>query len=204
MGEPASRPPRRAYGVTVAACAVFIVAMVGATYAAVPLYRIFCQTTGYGGTPRRAEAAPGEVSNRTITVRFDANVAPGLGWDFAPDVREVKVRLGEVKTISFHAENLTNVTTTGSAAFNVSPDAAGAYFNKLACFCFTLQTLKPHQPSELPVTFFVSPDVAKDLDMSNVDAITLSYTFYPAAPPAEAKAAEPVPTAIAAGVPNPL
>ena len=205
-GAPAPRPrPRRVnYGVTVAAYAVFVAGMVGATYAAVPLYRIFCQTTGYGGTVRRAEVAPSEVLDKTITVRFDANVAPGLGWNFAPDVREVKVKLGEVKTISFHAENLTNTTTTGSAAFNVSPDAAGAYFNKLACFCFTQQTLQPHQPSELPVTFFVAPGAAQDVDMSNVDTVTLSYTFYPAAPPAEAKAAEPVPTAPALAEPNPL
>ena len=192
MSEPV-RPVRRPsnFGITAAVCLVFVAGMVGASFAAVPLYRIFCQATGYNGTVRRAEAAPSRVLDKTMTVRFDANVSGGLGWDFAPDVREVKVKIGQVQTVSFHAENLMQTVNTASAVFNVSPDAAGGYFNKLACFCFTQQTLSPHTPTELPVTFFIDPSVVNDVDMSNIDTITLSYTFYPAAPPAQANVAKP-------------
>ena len=194
---------RASFGVTAAACAVFVAAMVGASFAAVPLYRIFCQATGYNGTVRRAEAAPAKISDHMVTVRFDANVGNGLGWAFKPDQRSVRVKLGEIGTMSFRAENLMDTASTGSAVFNVSPDVAGAYFNKLACFCFTDQTLAPHQPQELPVTFFVDPAMLKDVDMSNIDTITLSYTFYPAAPPAAVKAPKPV-AAIAAPGAKPL
>ncbi|HVZ14676.1 MAG TPA: cytochrome c oxidase assembly protein [Bauldia sp.] len=195
MTEPVRPPQRRInFGVTAAVCVVFAAGMVGASFAAVPLYRIFCSVTGYNGTVRRAEAAPTRILDKTMTVRFDANVSGGLGWDFAPDVREVKVKIGEVKTVSFHAENLMSTTSTASAAFNVSPDTAGGYFNKLACFCFTQQTLPPHTPTELPVTFFIDPSVVNDVDMSNIDTVTLSYTFYPAAPPAQANAAAPAAT----------
>jgi len=192
VSEPV-RPVRRPsnFGITAAVCLVFVAGMVGASFAAVPLYRIFCQATGYNGTVRRAEAAPSRVLDKTMTVRFDANVSGGLGWDFAPDVREVKVKIGQVQTVSFHAENLMQTVNTASAVFNVSPDAAGGYFNKLACFCFTQQTLSPHTPTELPVTFFIDPSVVNDVDMSNIDTITLSYTFYPAAPPAQANVAKP-------------
>jgi cytochrome c oxidase assembly protein subunit 11 len=195
VSEPVRPAPRRtSFGITAAVCVVFVAGMVGASFAAVPLYRIFCQVTGYNGTVRRAETAPSRVLDKTITVRFDANVSGGLGWDFAPDVREVKVKIGEVKTVSFHAENLMQTVNTASAVFNVSPDAAGGYFNKLACFCFTQQTLAPHTPTELPVTFFVDPSVVNDVDMSGVDTITLSYTFYPSATPAQANATKPAAT----------
>jgi cytochrome c oxidase assembly protein subunit 11 len=200
-----SRPkPRLSFGVTAAACAVFIAAMVGASFAAVPLYRIFCQATGYNGTVRRAETAPAKVSDRMVTVRFDANVGNGLGWTFQPDQRSIRIKLGEVGTVAFRAENLMQTVSTGSAVFNVSPDVAGAWFNKIACFCFTDQTLAPHQAAELPVTFFVDPAMLADVDMSNIDTITLSYTFYPAAPPTEAKAPKPVAALAAPGAANPL
>jgi cytochrome c oxidase assembly protein subunit 11 len=172
-----------------------VAGMVGASFAAVPLYRIFCQVTGYGGTTRQAVAAPAEVSDRSVTVRFDSNIANDLGWSFRPLVREVKVRLGEVGHVSFVAENRTDSTETGTAAFNVTPDQVGAYFNKLACFCFTDQTLAPGQSAELGVTFFVDPAYAHDPDLTNTTTITLSYTFYPA--PTQAKA-KPVAAAAAA------
>jgi cytochrome c oxidase assembly protein subunit 11 len=171
-------------GITVAACVVFVAAMVGATYAAVPLYRIFCQVTGYGGTTRVAKAAPATVSDRVVTVRFDGNVGNGLGWSFRPVQREIRVKLGEVATVAFEAENRTWQTETGTASFNVQPDEVGAYFNKLDCFCFTDQTLAAGEKSRLGVTFFVDPAYAGDPDLQNIDTITLSYTFFPAARPA--------------------
>jgi cytochrome c oxidase assembly protein subunit 11 len=196
----APQKPRRNFGVTAAACAVFVAAMVGASFAAVPLYRIFCQATGYNGTVQRAEKAPDKVTDHYVTVRFDANVGNGLGWSFRPEQRSVRLKLGEIGSMNFRAENLMDTASTGSAVFNVSPDVAGAWFNKLACFCFTEQTLEPHQPQELPVTFFVDPGMLTDLDMSNIDTITLSYTFYPAAP----QAPKPVASNAASGAVNPL
>jgi cytochrome c oxidase assembly protein subunit 11 len=182
---PATSPkPRRInYGVTAAACLVFVDAMVGASFAAVPLYRIFCQATGYNGTVQRAEKAPDKVLDHYVTVRFDANIGNGLGWSFRPEQRSIRLKLGEIGTVKFRAENLMDTAATGSAVFNVSPDVAGAWFNKIACFCFTEQTLEAHQAEDLPVTFFVDPGMLGDVDMSNIDTITLSYTFYPAATP---------------------
>jgi cytochrome c oxidase assembly protein subunit 11 len=131
---------------------------------------------------RRAEVAPSTVSDRMVTVRFDANVGNGLGWSFTPAQRSVRVKLGEVATVKFIAENRMAETSTGSAVFNVSPDDVGAYFNKIACFCFTQQTLKPNETEELPVSFFVDPAMVKDDQLDTTDTITLSYTFYPATP----------------------
>jgi cytochrome c oxidase assembly protein subunit 11 len=173
------RQPRN-LGLTAALCVVFVAAMVGASFAAVPLYRIFCQVTGYGGTTQRADAAPDQVLGRVITIRFDANVGNGLGWSFRPAVREVKVRLGEVGEAIYVAQNRTRLASTGSAVFNVAPGEAGAYFNKIACFCFTEQSLEAGQSADMPVTFFVDPALADDPDLSDTDTITLSYTFYPA------------------------
>jgi cytochrome c oxidase assembly protein subunit 11 len=154
-------------------------AMVGLTYASVPLYRLFCQTTGYNGTVRRAEQAPGATSSRTIKIRFDANVAATLGWKFHPDQLEMKVKLGEQTLAHYVATNTTGASVTGSAIFNVTPESAGAYFNKIQCFCFTEQTLQPGQSTDLPVSFFVDPAIVNDPDTSSIDTITLSYTFYP-------------------------
>jgi cytochrome c oxidase assembly protein subunit 11 len=199
--EKPAKPARRInYGLTAAVCVVFVAAMVGASFAAVPLYRIFCQATGYNGTVQRAEKAPDRVLDKYVTVRFDANIGNGLGWSFRPEQRSVRLKLGEIATVKFRAENLMDTTSTGSAVFNVSPDVAGAWFNKLACFCFTEQTLEPHKPADLPVTFFVDPAMVDDLDMSNIDTITLSYTFYPAAP----SAPKPLASNAAKGTANPL
>jgi cytochrome c oxidase assembly protein subunit 11 len=190
MSQPRpAKPPRLSFGMTAAVCLVFVAGMVGMTFAAVPLYRIFCQATGYQGTPRRAEAAPTRTINRTITVRFDANVGNGLGWSFRPLQREVTVKAGEVTTVAFRAENRTGATETGSASFNVQPDGVGSYFNKIACFCFTSQTLKAGQTADLPVVFFVDPSIADDHELDDLDTITLSYTFFPAAEPAKPVAA---------------
>ncbi len=139
-GEANPKPRRRSsFGLTAAILLVFVAGMVGMSYAAVPLYRIFCQVTGYGGTTRRAQIAPKKVLDRVVTVRFDSNISNNLGWSFRPLKRQVQVKLGEVGTVSFQAENRTDKTETGTAAFNVAPDQAGAYFNKIACFCFTDQ-----------------------------------------------------------------
>jgi cytochrome c oxidase assembly protein subunit 11 len=182
----ATRPPV-SLGLTAAACAVFVAAMVGMSFAAVPLYRIFCQATGYGGTTRQATAAPAEVGDRMVTVRFDSNIANGLGWNFRPLQREVKVKLGEVGQAVFLAQNRTSKSETATAVFNVAPDAVGAYFNKIACFCFSDQTLAPGQSTELGVTFFVDPAYADDADLATVATITLSYTLFPAAAPEDAR-----------------
>lgn len=154
--------------------------MVGMAYASVPLYRLFCEVTGYGGTPQRADAASGSIAERTIVVRFDANVS-GLPWSFRPEVPQVHLKLGETALVDFIAENKGTGTTTGTATFNVQPDTAGAYFNKIECFCFAEQELRPGERIEMPVQFFVSPDLEDDRNMASTRTITLSYTFFPAA-----------------------
>ena len=154
--------------------------MVGLSYAAVPLYRIFCQVTGYGGTTQRAEAPSDRVVDREIVVRFDANVS-GLPWTFRPQVRQLHLKLGETATVNFIAENTGSGPTIGTATFNVQPGIAGAYFNKIECFCFTEQALRPGESMTMPVQFFVAPDYADERDLRNTRTITLSYTFFPVA-----------------------
>jgi cytochrome c oxidase assembly protein subunit 11 len=173
------RKPR--LGLTATACAVFVAGMVGMAFAAVPLYQIFCQVTGYGGTTQRASSAP-QAIDRPVTVRFDSNIANGLGWSFRPLTRQVRLKVGEVGQAVFVAANRTDRRTSGTAAFNVSPLEAGVYFNKIACFCFSDQALAPGESAELPVTFFVDPAIAGDKELDGVYTITLSYTFYPAEP----------------------
>jgi cytochrome c oxidase assembly protein subunit 11 len=167
--------------VMVASALVAVVAgMVGLSYASVPLYRLFCQVTGYGGTTQRATAGADHTADRTIVVRFDGNVA-GLPWDFQPEVQQVTVKLGETALVNFFAKNASKSPTAGTAAFNVQPEIAGAYFNKIECFCFTEQRLQPGERAELPVQFFVSPDLADDRELKGTRTITLSYTFFPVA-----------------------
>jgi cytochrome c oxidase assembly protein subunit 11 len=153
------------------------VGMVGAAYAAVPLYEVFCKVTGYGGTPRVAGEAPKGVIARQMTTRFDANIGNGLAWQVTP-AQPVTAEIGTVETIVFVAHNLSDRTVTGTATFNVTPDTAGAYFNKIQCFCFTEQTLEPGATVEMPVTFFVDPEIDADDDLRTIRDITLSYTFY--------------------------
>jgi cytochrome c oxidase assembly protein subunit 11 len=195
MSEATDSPRKSRKGLTAAACAVFVVGMVGMSFAAVPLYRMFCQVTGFGGTPLRADQAPDAAIDREITVRFDSNIGNGLGWSFRPLERQIKLRVGEVAEVRFIAENRGREASTGSATFNVTPEVSGAYFNKLACFCFSEQTLKPGERVEMPVQFFVDPAIADDKDLNYVDAITLSYTFYPVKEPAKPLAAVVGPTA---------
>ena len=155
-----------------------VACMTGLAFASVPLYRMFCQVTGYGGTPQRAEQAPQEVLDRTIRVRFDANVDRALPWSFAPVDRVVEVKIGETALVFFKAVNNSDTAVKGTAVFNVVPELAGRYFTKIECFCFKEQTLAAGASVEMPVTFFVDPKIVEDEDTKNVDEITLSYTFY--------------------------
>lgn len=173
------------------ACVSFFVSMIGVSYAAVPLYTLFCQVTGYGGTTQRAEQYSDTILDKTIKVRFDANTSNGLPWDFKPVEREVTLRIGETMMVKYEAKNLFDEPTFGRASFNVAPGRAGAYFNKVECFCFTDTTLQPGESMEMPVVFFVDPEIVNDPDLKDVKTITLSYTFFPIdkpAPVANAKA----------------
>ncbi len=161
-----------------AGCLAFVAIMVGASYAAVPIYYAICRATGYGGTPTRAEHAASSTDARTMRVRFDTNVDPGLLWSFEPEDREVTVHVGETKMVYFKAVNNDTKPVTGHAAFNVQPDEIARYFDKLQCFCFTEQTLAPGESVEMPVIFFVDPAILKNRDVTDINDITLSYTFY--------------------------
>ena len=156
-----------------------VAGMAGLAYASVPLYRLFCQVTGYGGTTQVAAAAPGAASEaRMITVRFDATVAPSLPWRFEPTARAVEVAVGEERLAYFRATNLSDRPVTGMATFNVTPHKAGLYFKKIACFCFDRQVLEPGESVEMPVSFYVDPEIAGDPNLDEVKTITLSYTFF--------------------------
>lgn len=161
--------------------------MIGIVSQAEPIYRMFCGATGLNGTTQNAAAAPQAVEDRTVTVNFDSNVDPALPWDFAPDVRSVQVKLGQTVTIKYHAHNRSDRAVVGTAVHNVQPDKAGLYFDKLQCFCFTKQVLNPGQTAELPVQFFVDPDMTKDRNADDITNITLSYTFYLAKDQSKAK-----------------
>ncbi len=154
------------------------VVMLGAAYASVPLYQLFCQVTGFGGTAQRAAALPQQVSERSVTVSFNADVAPDLPWTIKPVDNNLTVRLGEVTISHYKVINNSNQNLVGTAAHNVQPERVGAYFNKVECFCYTEQLLRPGESKELPVTFFIDPDMAQDAAMADVQAVTLSYTFY--------------------------
>jgi cytochrome c oxidase assembly protein subunit 11 len=159
-------------------CVGLVGFMIAGSFASAPLYRMFCQVTGFGGATVRADKAPTSVLERTVTVRFNADTDPGLAWEFKPAQRAVEVRLGEQTLAFYTARNLSNVPITGTATFNVTPDKAGGYFAKIACFCFTEQTLAPGQSVDMGVSFYVDPDMAKDPNMGDVNTITLSYTFF--------------------------
>lgn len=160
-------------------CAGGVAGMIALSFAAVPLYRLYCQVTGYGGTTQRAERTSDVVLDRTITVRFDANVDPKLPWDFRPVVKTMKVKLGESALAFYTATNLSDKPVKGTAGFNVTPDIAGVHFNKIECFCFQEQTLAAGETVEMPLTFFVDPEMVKDIDAAHLSTITLSYRFYP-------------------------
>ncbi|MTI00585.1 cytochrome c oxidase assembly protein [Roseibium sp. RKSG952] len=171
------------------ACAGLFAGMVGAAYAAVPLYDLFCRVTGFGGTTQIAEAESDRVIDRKITVRFDGNVNPKLPWSFKPEQRSVTLRMGETAQLAYIAQNNGELANVGSSTFNVTPLAAGAYFNKIACFCFTEQPLETGERVEMPVVFFVDPAMDEDPELAHVKEITLSYTFFPVETPTKPVAA---------------
>lgn len=160
------------------ALVAFFAGMVGMAYAAVPLYRVFCQVTGYGGTTQRATQYSSKVLDQKITVRFDANVS-GLPWEFGPEQREITMPIGETVQVAFRAKNLAATATSGRAIFNVTPQVAGAYFMKVECFCFTDNTLKPGEQIDMPVVFYVDPAIVDAPETKHIRTLTLSYTFYP-------------------------
>ena len=165
---------------TLATLAVVVFAMVGLAFASVPLYRLFCQVTGFGGTTQRAEAAPEEapLNLAPVSVRFDANVNKKLPWKFEAMSKPVTLAPGEETVITYRATNLADVPTTGTATFNVTPQKAGPYFMKIECFCFTEQTLQPGESMDMPVSFFIDPDIRNEENTKDVDEIVLSYTFF--------------------------
>lgn len=167
-----------------AVCGVVAAGMVGAAYAAVPLYNWFCRTTGFGGVTQVAVQAPDKVLGRTVKIRFDSNIAGGLPWRFTPDQIEIEIPIGKVATIGYTVVNQAARATTGQASYNVSPPHAGLYFSKINCFCFTEQRLKPGETRDMPVVFFVDPALVDDPDLDTLDTITLSYTMYPVREPA--------------------
>jgi cytochrome c oxidase assembly protein subunit 11 len=158
-----------------------VAGMTGLAYASVPLYRLFCQVTGFGGTPQRAEIAPTQISDRVMRVTFTADVAAGLGWSFQPMQRNMELKVGENKLAFYVAKNEESKPVTARAIFNVSPEMFGAYFTKIECFCFTEQTLQPGQRVEMPVSFFIDPAMLDDPQLKKMNDITLSYTFFRAA-----------------------
>jgi cytochrome c oxidase assembly protein subunit 11 len=166
------------HGVVALALAGLVATMLGLAFASVPLYRLFCQATGFGGVPQRADRAPNEILDRTIRIRFDANVDRSLPWTFLPDQRVMDVKIGDTALAFFKATNNTDAAVTGRAVFNVAPELAGRYFTKIECFCFKQQTLAAHASAEMPVTFFVDPKIVDDEDTKSISEITLSYTFY--------------------------
>ncbi len=170
----ATRKNKRMLGVLV----LFVAGMVGASYAAVPLYKIFCQVTGFGGTTQVAAEESPVVLDRKMTVRFDAT-ANGVPWSFQPVQRKVDLKIGESAVAYYRATNTSDRAVVGTATFNVTPLKAGQYFNKIECFCFTEQRLEPGQSVDMPVTFFVDPEIAQDRNLEEVKTITLSYTFFP-------------------------
>ncbi|MCW6510678.1 cytochrome c oxidase assembly protein [Lichenifustis flavocetrariae] len=174
--RPASPRHHRATAFIVAS--VFF-GMIGLTYASVPLYRAFCNATGFGGTTQVAKSAPAKTGARVLTVRFDGNVGGGLPWTFEPETASIDLRTGQTATVYYKVRNDSGRITTGRAEYNVTPEVTGAYFDKIACFCFSDQTIGPGETIEMPVVFFLDPALEKDKSMVAVDSVTLSYTFYP-------------------------
>lgn len=176
--RPSHRNTSRLTAVTLVAV---VVGMVGLSFASVPLYRLFCQVTGYAGTPKtQGVTESNSVVERTMTVRFDANVNSALPWQFKPVQHQVKVKLGEQRLIHYEAVNHADHAVTGTATFSVTPYKAAQYFTKIQCFCFTEQRLEPGQRVSMPVLFYIDPAIDDDPNAQDVTMITLSYTFYPA------------------------
>ena len=184
-----SEPNRKRMAMTAAIAVCTVVFMTGMAFAAVPLYQAFCKLTGYGGATQTAVAAPSRVLDRTIQVRFDSNIAPGLPIEFAPKQRSETLRIGETGLAFFRVHNTSNETVVARASYNITPHVAGQYFAKLECFCFQDRTLAPGESADLPVVFFVDPEIVNDPDTREVSTLTLSYTYF------RSTAAQPAPAA---------
>ena len=169
---------RRRELIVAAACGVVVAIMVGASFAAVPLYSMFCRVTGFAGTTQVSRIAPQHELARELTIRFDSNVAPGLPWKFIPEQNSIRLHIGEVATVHYKVINEAARTITAQASYNVTPTTVGAYFDKINCFCFTQQTMKPGETREMTVVFYVDPKIVHDSDQDPLNTITLSYTFY--------------------------
>ena len=193
MSAPASKPAMskqaKAIRRTAILCSVAFFGMVGAAFAAVPLYKMFCQVTGFDGATRQGSAAPGKVLDQTLTVRFDGNVR-GLPWEFRPDQQTQTVRIGATNLAFYRVTNTSDKPLTGRATYNVVPERAGAHFIKLECFCFRAQTLQPGQTMDFPVVYFIDPEYASDAETKNGTEVTLSYTFFPSTEGQGVKAAQ--------------
>ncbi|OCJ11599.1 cytochrome c oxidase assembly protein [Rhizobium sp. AC27/96] len=174
-----TRTGGRNNGLVVAMCLSFVIGMSVMCAAAVPLYRMFCQVTGYNGTTQRVEQVSNVILDKPIQVSFDANVAPGLPWDFKPLQKSVSPKIGETVEVKFEIENRSDKTERGQAIFNVTPLEAGVYFNKVQCFCFNETDLGPGEKREMSVVFYVDPEITKAVETKTINALTLSYTFYP-------------------------
>jgi cytochrome c oxidase assembly protein subunit 11 len=160
-------------------CGGLVFFMGGLAFASVPLYDLFCRMTGFGGTPMVRNEAASRISERVVQVRFDANVAPGLGWTFEAETNVVNARVGETQTVFYKVTNRSDKPTTGIATFNVQPSHVGAFFVKMQCFCFTEHTLQPGESMDAPVVFYIDPDFEKQRELRSVHALTLSYTYFP-------------------------
>jgi cytochrome c oxidase assembly protein subunit 11 len=175
--SPKSPAPKN-LGRTALICAGVVMGMTGLSFAAVPLYDMFCKATGFGGTPKVGTAATGTILERTMSVRFDANVAPGLGWKFEPESPEINLRVGETKTVFYKITNRSTRASTGIASYNITPEKGAAFFVKIQCFCFTEHTLQPGESLEAPVVFYIDPEIAANREFDGLKAITLSYTYF--------------------------
>jgi cytochrome c oxidase assembly protein subunit 11 len=194
MNDPALA--RRLRG-TAAICLGVVVGMIGLAYAAVPLYDLFCRMTGFGGTPLRGSSEATRIIDRTIKIRFDANVAPGLDWRFTPETAEIEARVGETQTVFYKVRNAGPAATAGVATFNVQPAQAAGYFVKIQCFCFNEQVLQAGETMGFPVVFYIEPSITEEPNLKHLRSITLSYTYF------AAKNGGPVATtSAAAGRPN--
>jgi cytochrome c oxidase assembly protein subunit 11 len=197
MVRPASKEQARHSRRTAFLCVGVAAGMLGLAYASVPLYDLFCRMTGFGGTPLVRNAPAARIVDQTIAVRFDANVAPGLDWRFAPETAQITAKPGETQTVFYKVRNAGASPAPGIATFNVQPGPAGAYFVKIQCFCFNEQTLQPGESLDFPVVFYIDPEIAKNPNVGALRSITLSYTYFPS------RNGQPVATSsAAAGKPN--
>ena len=160
-------------------CSTVALGMTGLSFAAVPLYDMFCRATGFGGTPLVGTTGASRVIDRTIAVRFDANVSPALGWRFEAERTEITARIGETQTVFYKITNTSSRPVTGIATYNVQPSQAAAHFVKIQCFCFTENTLQPGESIEAPVVFYIDPEIEANRELANLKSITLSYTYFP-------------------------